>query len=239
MRDPRQATDRGGRAAVRGSRRRGAWCASLLLASTAYFAGMGCIETVDAAPRKLTLTMRGGLLSGEITGVPLREVLERLTSVTGIPIGWRGGGDPESGPHRFVDLPPTDAIRRILAKQDFLLASGPMDDGAWRLQLWITSSDGTGSAARRIDGRLVAANRIDPAGWATLLAAVPASVAPLAQAAAVSAEAEDRLASVRALEQAAAEDSRVALLIRGIAERDADAGVRQAANEVLGTAAPN
>lgn len=81
-----------------------------------------------------------GKLSANITATPLDQVLEEFSQVSGVPIRWLNGtASTEAVSVEFTNLPVITGLRRLLAKQQFILFYSSDTSQARLTQVWITN----------------------------------------------------------------------------------------------------
>jgi len=93
-----------------------------------------------------TLTLNDGKLSARISAIPLDQVLEEFSRVSGVPVRWLNGTvSTETVSVEFTNLAVSDGLRHILDKKQFILFYSSTTPEARLTQLWITAK-GDGQA---------------------------------------------------------------------------------------------
>jgi hypothetical protein len=93
-----------------------------------------------------TLTLNNGKFSARISAIPLDQVLEEFSRVSGVPVRWLNGKvSTETVSVEFTNLAVSDGLRHILDKKQFLLFYSSIIPEARLTQLWITAK-GDGQA---------------------------------------------------------------------------------------------
>lgn len=86
------------------------------------------------------LTLNDGKLSAHITTMPLSQVLEQFSEISGVPVRWLNGEiSSETVTVEFTQLPLSQGLRKILAKQDFMLFYSSSSPHSQLTHIWITN----------------------------------------------------------------------------------------------------
>jgi hypothetical protein len=90
---------------------------AVLIATTSP--GYSETHPVRRVPKALALEQ--GRLTVKTSSTSLRQVMEELSSLTGVEVSWLGKGMGRTVSVNLSDLPVEDAIRRILRKENYVL----------------------------------------------------------------------------------------------------------------------
>jgi hypothetical protein len=93
-----------------------------------------------------TLTFQDSQLSAHIAAIPLDQVLEEFTRVSGVPVRWLNGkGSSVTVSADFTNLPLLIGLQKLLTKQHFMLFYASDTPHAQLTQIWITTTGNTQS----------------------------------------------------------------------------------------------
>jgi hypothetical protein len=86
------------------------------------------------------ITLQDGQLAAKIATVPLRQVLEEFSRLSGVQVRWLSPADEEEAISvEFPPLPIAEALRRILCEKNFLLFYITVRGEPRLTQVWISS----------------------------------------------------------------------------------------------------
>jgi hypothetical protein len=89
------------------------------------------------------LILQDGKLTARIVDVPLRQIMEEVSQLTGIHVLWMNAGGEEVVSAEFMVLPLAQAVRQFLVGQNFMFFY-VFAEGEERLtQIWISSRERT------------------------------------------------------------------------------------------------
>ncbi|HJY82977.1 MAG TPA: HEAT repeat domain-containing protein [Candidatus Binatia bacterium] len=224
----------------------GGWLCSLLVSLIIGNASIRTAYPVDPVavnfPGKITL--QDGKLTAQLTSTPLWQVMEEVSKLSGAEVFWLNPGGEEPVSADFTALPFSEALQRILGKNNFLLFYTSTGEEGRLTQIWISSRGiGKGHPMRAL-----------PPGQAMMTPPLPAvdpasqggeTVAPgrealdsmpldtVIQTAMNDDDLSVRLEAIARLKQDAQEDPRVKATLSHIARNDSDPQVRDAASNAL------
>jgi hypothetical protein len=193
-------------------------------------------ESTKVAPLPVTLVLRDGKLTGRIAGMPLAQVMEKLSQLSGAQVRWLDHQETTAVSAEFVDLPLADALERLLPRKNFLLVYASLKDNARLITIWI-SSPGTGATQLQIIRPLPVQEQpqvIDDDPPPEELDAEPATVLEGQLRTALHGdEAGERLEAIEALSGMVEHDPRIRPLLVQLSTGEHDPQVRGAAEEAL------
>jgi hypothetical protein len=101
---------------------------------------LGGANVQSAATNKFPgkLLFQDGKLTAQITGVPLRRVMDEISRLTGAQVRWLGSVAEGPVTVAFANAAVSRALRLILGEQNFLLLYS--SEGAKLSQIWISSA---------------------------------------------------------------------------------------------------
>jgi hypothetical protein len=123
------------------------WWVGCLLAYLAVNTGGGT-DTWAAADRPKSektiatfsgLRLHDGLLTAQVTGTPLPQVLSEVSRLSGAKVVWLGQPDHRQVTVTFTALPVAEAIPRVLGGKNFLLVYASTADQARLKEIWIAT----------------------------------------------------------------------------------------------------
>jgi len=188
------------------------------LALFGLLAGLTVVQAAAGAA-SVRMTLNGGLLTAEIAGAPLRQVMEEVGRLTGAEVRWLGAAGDERISLSFADVPLADAIGRMLGARSFLLVAPAAGSPLSIIRVDILAS---GQAPRlEPDTPAAPSEHADDALDAALATAL-AHEEPAA-----------RLRAIDELAQVAQQEPRAWMVLTELSNREADGAVRAAARQAL------
>jgi hypothetical protein len=178
------------------------------------------------------ITLQDGKLTAHIVRAPLRQVMEEVSRLSGAQVRWM---DPHRGEREisveFTDLPFSEALRRLLREENFMIYFAPTGQGTRLSQIWILSREKARDQPIRKEQPL-------PQAKTTPLAEQPAEVTeqPLDLAIETAMSDEDLSSRLRAIEDLghyAQEDARARQILSGLVHNDSNPQVRDVASTAL------
>ena len=180
------------------------------------------------------ITLQDGSLTARIATVPLRQVMEEISRLSGAQVRWlsqQGEGEPVSV--EFTALPFSEAMRQILREQNFMLFYTVSRGEPRLIQIWI-------SAKGKAEEQSVVMSQPVESGETALRAEEPVKeiAQPLEVVIQTALSDEDlasRLSAIEYLGEHAQEDLRVREVLSRLARSDSNPQVQDIASAVLGT----
>jgi hypothetical protein len=224
----------------------GRWLCSLLVSLIVGNASVRTAYPLDPAavnfPGKIML--QDGKLTARFAATPLWQVMAEVSKLSGAEVFWLSQGGEEPVSADFTALPFSEALQRILGKNNFLLFYTSIGEEGRLTQIWISSRGiGKGHPMRELPPGLAMTApplpAVDPAsqgGEAVAAGQEPIDAMPLETVIQTAMNDDDlsvRLEAIARLKQDAQEDPRVKVTLSHIARNDSDPQVRDAASNAL------
>jgi hypothetical protein len=173
----------------------------------------------DSAPRTFpaVLTLQDGKLTAQIASLPLHQVMEEVSRLSGAEVLWLGQAEEEQISAEFSAIPLAEALRRLLGEKNFMLFYVGAGQETRLAQIWISSHVAT--AAQPVAATAAADDLAPPELLQTVLYGPDSSAR---------AQAVQRL-------QGYQKDPRVKHILSQVAQNDTDPGVQQVASSLLAT----
>jgi hypothetical protein len=180
-------------------------------------------------PGKITLL--DGKLTAQVVSAPLRQVMEEVSKLSGAQVHWLSHEDDTMVSMEFVDLPFSEALRRILGEKNFAFSFTSTKTGERLLQIWVFSN-------KQAEGQTVLTSLSLPQGGVPLLhndftAPVEQDNDILIQIALLDQDPLARLDAITQLGGYAQEDQRLKMILSQVADNDSNRQVQEAAKELL------
>jgi hypothetical protein len=175
----------------------------------------------DSASRAFpaVLTLQDGKLTAHISSLPLHQVMEEVSRLSGAEVLWLGQEEEEQISAEFSAIPLAEALRQLLGEKNFMLFYVGAGQETRLAQIWISSHI--------------------PTVAQSVLAAQPApptadDLAPpdVLQTVLYGPDSSARAQAVQRL-QGYQKDPRVKRILSQVAQNDTDPGVQQVASSLL------
>lgn len=196
--------------------------------------GTGTVAAVDAPGLAATLpghiALQDGKLTAQLTAVPLHQVMEEVSRLSGARVRWLSNQAEEksvSVEFRALSLP--EALRRILGKTNFLLLYAREGEDTTLTQIWISPKGRDGGLpelipppASQSDDTLEGQEEPDAVPVDTLIQTAVSTLDPSV-----------RVEAIARLGEYVPADPRIEGILSHLAGHDNDPQVQAAASEVL------
>ena len=186
------------------------------------------------------VALRDGKLTARLSAMPLRQVMEEVSRVSGARVQWLGGVAEERAVSvGFTALPLAEALRQILGESNFLLFYAPGGADTRLTEIWISSKktgDGHSGLTSRLAGQAPPLLAFDAhsenaeEGQAEL---DPAAIETLIQTAVGTQSPAVRVEAIARLGEYLREEPKVGDVLSHLASHESDPHVQAAASEVL------
>jgi hypothetical protein len=211
----------------------GRWLRGILIGCVFWSAPIPTPDALASSPVDVPgqITFQDGKLTARIAMVPLRQVMEEISRLSGAQVRWM---DAEVGEQtvsiEFTAVPLSEAVRRILSARNFLLWYAAHGEGTRLTQIWIASRE-DGGGQPMLDRQ--PAPPPPPTGENPAEAVGP-PLEVLIQMATGDEDLASRLSAIEELGSAAPQDAKVREILADLADHDSNPQVRDAAATVLG-----
>jgi len=216
------------------------WLRGILLSLALYSTPVGAVYALGPAAMNLPgrITLQDGKLTVRILEAPLWQVMAEVSRLSGVQVQWMDSEVRQQEVSvEFTDLSLSEAVRRILRANNFLLLYPSSGEETPLTQIWIASR-GEGS------GRPVLKQSSVPQVSVPHVQTAPVAEAPaedseqsldaLIETAMGEADLAARLSAIGELGSHASDDARIRELLADLADHDPHPQVRDAASMLLG-----
>jgi len=178
-----------------------------------------------------TITLHDDMLTVRVKAVPLQQVMEEVSRLSGAQIRWLSQDGEEPVSAEFPALPFSEALRRILGERNFLLFYTSPRGETKLTQIWISSG---GQAGRQP----VLTRQPVPQGKTTQVTEGPdeetaQALEVVIQTALNDEDLSSRLGAIEYLGHYAQEDPRVKAILSQLAQSDNNPQVQDVASAML------
>lgn len=213
----------------------GWWLRGFLIGCALWSAPIPTPSALGSTPVGIPgqITLQDGKLTARIATVPLRQVMEEISRLSGAQVRWMDSVVREQTVSvEFTALPLSEAVRRILRTRNFLLWYAPRDESTQLTQIWIASREEAGGQPGR--HRPPAPSGPPPPTATEPAEAVEPPLDALIETVTGEADLAARLSAIGDLGRYAPQDARVREILADLADHDSNPQVRDAASTLLG-----